>query len=403
MSAWLLLLPAAVCLISAIYLWLGAALVSRWVRERRSASAATLPPVTVLRPVKPGVPDLRGKLEQLSRALRPGDQLVLGAAVDSLELAECAALQREFPNLEITAVPCREGAAVNPKISKLVQMESECRHGRLIVTDSEALIDAAWLDAFRSEWHEHEADVLTTGFRFTGGDSWPQRLDAAAALLALWPGLACVRAWGRVDFTLGVCTGLRQRNLTEIGGWRAFGDFLAEDRELGAALVGRGCTVRLATLVATLDADPLTWRDWWRHQRRVAATYRVSAPAGCAGMWITHGVTAALVLALSAPFFPTYESICIGWATLGLFLRALAARRLARALDFPVRQLELAMLLAGLVETITWLLGWWPGRIWWSARWWHVGRDGRLRPDHHGPAAERANRWPEIVPDSAAE
>jgi ceramide glucosyltransferase len=402
MSAWLLALPAAICGFSAIYLWAGARLVARWIGERTPAPA-TLPPVTVLRPVKPGVPYLRGKLEQLARALRPGDQLVLGAAVASAELAECASLAQRFPEREIVAVPCREGAAVNPKISKLVQMESECRHGRLIVTDSEALIDAAWLDAFRAEWDQHEADAITTGFRFAGAHSGPQRLDALAALLSLWPGLAVVRRWGRVDFTLGVCTGLRQRDLTEVGGWRAFGEFLAEDRELGAALTARGCHVRLATIVATLDADPLSWRDCWRHQRRVAATYRVSAPKGYAGMWITHGVTAALALALAAAFYPKWRIACWSWAALCLVLRASAARRLTRLLDFPLRGLEPVMLLAGLVETATWLLGWWPGRIWWSARWWRVGRDGRLRALPTAGGREAAPRWPEIVPDSAAE
>jgi len=208
-------------------------------------------------------------------------------------------------------------------------------------------------------------------------------------------------ALGARRFTLGVCTGLRQRDLTEVGGWRAFGDFLAEDRELGAALAARGCKVRLATLVATLDADPLTWRECWRHQRRVAATYRVSAPAGYAGMWITHGVTAALVLALGAAFVPDWRIAGGSWAVCCLLLRALAAARLARALDFPVRQLALVMLPAGLLESATWLRGWWPGRIWWSARWWRVGRDGRLEPD--AAPDERAPRWPEIVPDSAAE
>ncbi len=376
MSAWWLAIPVAVCASSAAYGWLGAVLVARWRREKPSPSG-TLPPVTLLRPLKAGVPDLRGKLEALARAMRPGDQLVLGVAAGSEEQRECEALQREFLDREIIPVLCREGAAVNPKISKLVQMQGECRHGRLILSDSEALIDGTWLDAFRHEWEDHGCDALTTGYRFAGAQSWPQRLDATPTLTSLWPGLALVRRWGRVDFTLGACTGLRQRDLTEIGGWRALGDFLAEDRELGAALAARGRTIRLATVVTTLDTDPLTWREWWRHQCRVAATYRACAPAGFAGMLLTHGATAAVALAV-APVEPSLRLWCVGGAVFFFLSRWLAVRRLGATLDFTIPTLAASMLAAGLVETITWLLSWLPVRIWWSARWWRLAGGGKL-------------------------
>ncbi len=378
MSVWWLVIPLVVCASSAAYQWMGLALVARWMREPAAASPA-LAPVTLLRPLKAGVPDLRGKLEALARAMRPGDQLVLGAAVNSEEAQEGERLQRAFRDREIILVACRDGVAKNPKVSKLVQMEPECRHGRLILSDSEALIDVAWLDAFRHEWQDHETDVLTTGYRFTGAKTWPQRLDVVPALVSLWPGLALVRRWGRVDFTLGACTGLRQRDLTEIGGWRALGDFLAEDRELGAALAARGCRIRLAAVVTTLDADPLSWRDWWRHQRRMAVTYRAGAPFGFAGMIFTHGSTAALALALM-PVEPALRPWSVGGAVFLFLLRWLAARRLARTLAFPIPALGLSLFIAGLVETIAWALSWFPGRIGWSGRWWGVTHGGKLVP-----------------------
>ncbi len=380
MSVWWLTIPAAVCAWSAAYQWFGVVLVARWLREKIPADAVeALPPVTLLRPLKSGVPDLHGKLAGLVRAMREGDQLVLGAAADSAEAHVCEMIRREFPAQDIVLVACRDSAAVNPKISTLVQMDAAGRHERLILSDSEALIDAVWLDAFRHEWEATGADELTTGYRFVGARTWPQWLDAAPTLLSLWPGLALVRRWGRVDFTLGACTGLRRRDLAEVGGWRAFGDFLAEDRELGAALAARGRTIRLATVVTTLDADLLTWRAGWRHQRRVAVTYRACAPAGFAGMLLTHGATAALLLAL-APVGAGGHLWLIALAAGAYLARWAAARRLAAILGFPTRALFLCMLGAGLVETLTWVLSWGPGRVWWSGRWWRVTRRGKLVP-----------------------
>jgi len=378
MTAWLAGMAALICAGGVIYQWLGALVAERWLAEAGATSTETLPPVTLLRPLKTGVPDLHAKLDQLARALQPGDQLVLGAAHGSDELAQAMALQWAHPERDIVVVPCGEGAAANPKISKLVQMDGECRHGRLILSDSEAVIDAAWLTTLRREWLEHDCAVLTTPYRFVGAKTWPQRLDAAAALLALWPGLAVRRRWGRVDFTLGACTALRRHDLTEVGGWAAFGDFLAEDRELGAALAARGATIRLAATVTTLDCDALGWRDGWRHQCRVATTYRAATTAGFAGMLLTHSSTAAVALAL-LPVPAAWRPWCVGWALSAVALRWLAARRLARVAGFPVPGLFACGLVAGWVETAAWWRSWFSGWVWWSGRWRWIERGGKLR------------------------
>ncbi len=380
--AWLGGIAAGICAGGVIYQWLGALLGTRWLAERPAASSEPLPPVTLLRPLKAGVPGLAEKLDQLAQAMGPGDQLVLGAAVDSMELAQCAAVQAAYSERDIVVVPCREGAARNPKISKLGQMDAACRHERLILSDSEAVIDAVWLAALRREWQGHEGAVLTTPYRFIGMKTWPQRLDAAAVLLGLWPGLAIVRRWGRVDFTLGACTALRRRDLAAVGGWAAFGDFLAEDRQLGKALAARGQTIRLAATVTTLECDALSWRDWWRHQCRVATTYRVASPAGFAGTILTHSSAAALLLALM-PGSGTARVWFMGWAGLSVALRWLAAKRLEKMARFGVPGLLGCVVVAGWMETVGWVLSWVVKGVWWSGRRWQLSPDGKLgmRPD----------------------
>lgn len=347
-----------------------------------SARDDALPPVTLLRPLKAGVPALRDKLDALVAALRPGDQLVLGVDAGADEERVGADVRTAFPEREIIVVACAAGAALNPKISKLIQMTPHARHGHWILSDSEALIDGAWLDAFRSEWLTSGADALTAGYRFINLATWPQRLDAAAALLVLWPGLAMVRRFGRVNFTLGACTGFRREDVKAVGGWAAFGDFLAEDNRLGAALAKAGRTIRLSMRVATLDSDPLTWRDYWRHQRRVAVTYRVCNPAGFAGMILTNDIVGlgawVLFAALAAKPVPI--------AGLMLFLVLLpltrwrAFRRIGKALRFQFPQLFPVMLAASAVELACWCAAWGDRRVWWAGRRWQVSRDGRLTP-----------------------
>ena len=368
-----------------LYAFVAMLLLWFWRREAtaRAAAAAELPPITLLRPLKMGVPSLREKLEALVVAMRPGDQLVLGADEDSDEMSVCLALRAAFAEREICVVNCRAGAVLNPKISKLVQMSPQARHGHWVLSDSEAMIYAAWLDAFRCEWLASGTDALTAGYRFVNLTTWPQRLDAAAALFGLWPGLAVLQQSKRIHFTLGACTGFHRSDLETIGGWAAFGDFLAEDNRLGAALTKAGRTIGLSTQVATLDSDPLTWRDYWRHQRRVAVTYRVCNPAGFAGMILMNGLVGILALTLLAVLGPKSIPIirpvvCI---VIIQFLRCVFFRGTGKVLRFPIPWLFPVMLAADAVELACWGAAWCDRRVWWAGRRWRVSRAGRLTPE----------------------
>lgn len=373
----LLAVPAAVSL---GYFPVAAFLLARWQRTRKNPSLAIapdadLPPVTFFRPLKAGVPDLAAKLEALVQSMHPGDQLLLGVAAASAEEATSLALQAAFPIREIEVVRCPPGAAQNPKISKLVAMVPSARHEHWILSDSESVLDAVSMDTFRREWAQ--CDVLTAGYRFSRIASWPQRLDAAAPLLTLWPGLAVLCAAGPLKLTLGACTGLRRRDLMDVGGWSAFGDDLAEDNRLGKTLSAQGRDIRLSRVVLTLDIDPLSWHDYWRHQRRVAVTYRVASPAGFAGAIFTQGVTTGFLLAL---FHPSCAAAWLLFAAV-FAVRCLTVWYASKTLRYPLGFLPVTVFFASIVETICWALSWFTHSVWWSGRYRRVSNDGRFARD----------------------
>ena len=366
----------AICLAGLLF----ALLASLYARDWQSGELpdAESPPLTLLRPIKAGVPQLREKLAALARAMRAGDRMVLGVDDESPDAEVADSVRAEFAEREIVVVRCRAGAALNPKISKLMQMESAAGGEHFVLSDSEARIDAAWLDAFRREWAASRADAMTCGYRFAGVESWVQALDAAPALFSLWPGLLFVRRFGRMNFTLGACTGLRRADLASVGGWAAFADELAEDNRLGVSLAKAGRTIRLSRHVATLESDPMTWRDCWRHQRRVAVTYRICNPAGFAGMIFTHSVFAgALLIALAPPSRAIWLAMWIA-VQLG---RWMAFRDVAKAVGFPLARSFSTMLVSDFVETACWVLAWISPRVRWAGKWWRVSRQGKLRAD----------------------
>ena len=340
----------------------------RHLRVPAVSESADTPPLTLWRALKGGVPDLDGKLEVLVQGSRAGDQILLGVDAGSAESAACETLRARHSDRHIEVVACERDRAPNPKISKFIQMAPLARHAHWLLTDSEAMPDADFIESFRREWHASGADVQTAGYRFANLRNFPQALDASPALLTLWPGLMLA---GRITFTLGACTGVKAADILAIGGWETLASDLAEDHQLGAQLTARGRTARLSRSVLTLDSDPMTWREYLRHQHRVAVTYRAATPAGALGLPVLHTLGfAAIAAALHPPFWK--------WAALIAIARIASALSFSRALKFRILLLPLAVLFSTLAETAMWLTAWLPSRVWWAGRWRRVGWRGRL-------------------------
>jgi ceramide glucosyltransferase len=365
--------------VSASYWLLANRWLRQWITERQEfpPTRGSLPSVTFLRPLKRDTPKLKATLETLVKAMRPDDQLLLGVESDSEAEVICEDLRRRFLERDIQLVRCTHSAGLNPKICKLLQMAPHARHEHWILSDSEALLDAAFLEGFRSEWATRGADALTAGYRVSDLDTLPQRLDAASSLLTLWPGLAVLRRFGKVDVTLGACTAFHRTDLETIGGFAALNRDLAEDNRLGRALTRAARKVQLSAHVVTLVSDAMDWREYWRHQRRVAVTYRVSSPAGFAASIFTHGLS----LIVAAAFFvgTTRPFLALSLVGSAWFVRWFTARRTAELLTFPFPNLAVVIFAASLVETVCWALAWVTRRVWWAGKWWRVSPEGKLR------------------------
>jgi ceramide glucosyltransferase len=348
----------------------------RHLRPPAAEESADTPPLTLWRALKGGVPDLDGKLEALVRGSRATDQILLGADADSVEMGVCETLRARHPGRLIDIVACERERVPNPKISKFIQMAPLARHEHWLLTDSEAMPESDFIECFRREWIASRADAQTAGYRFANLRAWPQIFDAAPTLLTLWPGLMLA---GRITFTLGACTGVKAGDIRAIGGWKTLGADLAEDHRLGALLSANGRSVRLSRSVLTLDSDPMTWREYLRHQHRIAVTYRAATPAGALGLPVLHTLGfAALAVALHPHFWR--------WALLITLARIVVAAAFARMLRFRIPSLPIALVKSVVVESAMWLVAWLPSSVWWAGCWRRVGWRGRLapaRPDGH--------------------
>ncbi len=109
-------------------------------------------------------------------------------------------------------------------------------------------------------------------------------------------------------------------------------------------------------------------------------TFRVSNPAGFAGMGLTHGVTFSLLAALLRP------GSGLAWTVFGATLGAQwgAAWAASRTLRFPIPGLPLVVLAASVVESAGWVGSWANRTVWWAGQKWRVRRNGKLSAARRG-------------------
>jgi len=341
---------------TAAYFLVAAGLLRRWLREAKAPGP--LEPVTFFRPLKPGEPGLARSLEVFLEGVEPGDRILFGTSGgEGRDL--CAALARKFPDLDIPCPPPGGGARLNPKIEKLVRLEPLATHDRWIVLDSDTMADGAFLRSFRREWQESAVAAFSAPYVFEEGGSLTSRLDAAGTELALWPGVALLRAAGRMDFLTGACMAVKGSVLRRLGGWEAFAGALADDHELGLAVSRSGGRVGMSRCVLKLAAPSGSTRDWLLHQHRAFATFRRCNPGGSLGLPLTFGLALSFFSALAKPLSLRR------WA---LHLALLACRR-AAAGALPGRRTLLAVWLSGLAEPAFWLAALLPLPVRWAGKW----------------------------------
>jgi ceramide glucosyltransferase len=260
----------------------------------------TLPASSFFRPVNSGTVALRQKLEALIRVTRPQDQVLIAVDAGGPEVETAEALRTAYPERKIVVLPCPAVTGGNARVAHLQALEGAAEHPWWIVTDSDTMLDAAFVESFRTEWMERRSDALTAGYRHGRIRTWPQRMEAAAGLMTLWPGLLA-SGGGLAERTLPACTAVRAELLRAAGGWGRFQKDLEEGDSLAALIRAAGGTVHLSRHTVTVDALQGNWRTLWdRLHRSAAATLACNSAAG-AVLPLLHGTPFALMLVAVAP------------------------------------------------------------------------------------------------------
>jgi len=345
----------------------------RFARQRPPAPMPDRPPVTVLKPLAGGDPELYDNLLSFLAQDWPEVQLVCGVS-DAADpaIAVVERLRRDHPHRDIAMViePRRHGG--NRKVGNLLNMVGAARHDVMVIADSDMRVDRDYLAAIVPPLSQNGVGLVTCLYR---GRPRPDPWSALGALqinAGFVPQVLVGHLTGAAEGCYGATMALTRDTLARIGGFAALADHLADDWLLGEKVRGLGLRVVLSPYLVDDILSEAGLGPLFAHERRWARTIRLLAPWGQLGSIVTHPLPIALfALALGGGWMAMVALVLALTARLALVYGALRAFGLPTvpAWLVPVRDM---------LSFAVWLSCWFGSTVAWRGERYRVGADGKL-------------------------
>jgi len=348
---------------------------------RRDAAALPsdfTPPISILKPIYGLDRETYQNYASLCAQDYP-DYEILFCVSDEQDpaIAVIAKLASDFPDRRINLLIGSEPRGVSDKVNKLCRMAREARHEILAVSDSDVRVEPEYLRAIAAPFCDPAVGAVTCLYRGVTDGSLAANLEAIGNSTDFTAGVLVAWLFAPVNFTLGATMATTKTRLAEIGGFESLVDHFSDDYELGNRIAARGHRVELSTFPVAIVYPEQTLADAFRHQLRWNVSIRFSRPAGHLGLIFTQALPLALLAAIVAPSAAWAISLLAGY----LLLRGASAWVVGvyGMRDAAVRRHMELLPLRDAFAFIVWVASFFPQRIHWRGREFHV-RNKRLVP-----------------------
>ena len=294
------------CVSSSIYyllcLWSAAGFLRARKAVRSSGWPQSLPPVTILKPLKGVDPEIYEGFRSHCMQDYPEYEIIFGVS-DPADpaVASVEQLQRKFPERSIRLVVCANILGANVKVSNLEQMVQLARYDHLIVNDSDIRVERDYMRRVIAPLADERVGMVTCLYRGVAAPTLGSQLEAFGISTDFCAGvLVAQQIEGGLHFGLGSTLAFRRKDLDRIGGFRSIVDFLADDYELGRRIADLGLKVILSDVVVETHLPAYDLSGFINHQLRWARGLRDVRLGGYIGLASTFGLLWALLNVIAA-------------------------------------------------------------------------------------------------------
>jgi ceramide glucosyltransferase len=288
------------------------------------------------------------------------------------------ALRSQYPYASITLIVGDEAGVTNRKIAKVIRMAERAeRADAFVLSDADISVERGHLDRIIGElFADARVGMVTCAYRARPTGTLASRLAALFINTDFAPMVMLAVAVEPLRYAFGATIAVRRTALEAAGGMRPLGDKLADDFELGRAVVESGSEIRLSRSLVTSACEERTFGEFWQRKLRWARTYRMMRPLSLLTILVNGPLWALVMLAVTGAR-PAAIAVCAAVIAARVASSALI---LARTLKLPelIRDVWLVPL-KDLVMAAIWAVSLTGHEVAWGGRRFTVSRDGVMR------------------------
>ena len=250
-----------------------------------------------LKPVAGSTPGLYEDLASFCDQDYPAPVQILFGVRDAADAAVeiVQRLSAERPGLDLELISHGQARYPNPKIANLVALEPKIRHEIVVLADADIGVARGYLREVIAALGEPGVGAVTCLYRGVARGGLWARLASMGIDYDFLPGVLISLKLGLAQPCFGSTIALRRETLAAIGGFRIFGNHIADDYAIGAAVRATGLKVAIPPLIVAHACTEQNATELLRHELRWARTLRALAPFGYAGTIFTRPLPLALI------------------------------------------------------------------------------------------------------------
>lgn len=300
----------------------GAAL--RYRRLSRAASQkiralpdASLPPVSVLKPVHGMEPQLAENLESFFRQNYPDFEIIIGARdAENAALQIAQDIRERYPKVNSKVVLSGAPTWPSAKVFSLHKMIAASSNDFLIISDSDVLVSQNFLRSVIPALLEPKNGLVTCLYKGIAANDFWSFLEGLGMSVEMPSGVLVADMMEGMRFALGAAIAVRRDALEAIGGIASTANYYSDDFVLGNEVWAAGYKVVLSHEIVGHVLMPRTLKQTFGDQLRWMKSTRYSRPKGHIGTGLTYAMPFGVLGWISAA--------AIGHPRLGIGLFAAA-------------------------------------------------------------------------------